>query len=162
MKQSRSTIDKSERAKMAVRAILASYPMGASMKTDFTLLMIRSLETYPLGVIERVADMRSGITVRYPDYVPSHGQLIQFCDEVEDRLKQLQKPTSAQRIAATPKEEPGPALKTLEERKAFVAAELGYDVGPKGSKAPSTWCFPYKAPTIDISDFPDAPQSSRT
>lgn len=88
MKQLRSSGDKTERATRAVRAILASYPLGANTTRDFVQLMVRTLATYPVAVIDRVEDMRSGITTKFPEYVPSHGQLVEFCDQIADKLHQ--------------------------------------------------------------------------
>lgn len=148
--------NKREAAKIAVRKILAAYPNTSEKASrDYILFLVETLERYPLAVISRVADPQCGITLRHPSYLPNQGQIVEFANEVEDRMRKLQQPTAAQRIAATPKQEPVPSLQTVEERKAFVAKELGYEVGPKGSKASSTWCFPVKAPTFDISDFPD-------
>lgn len=146
--------ERHEAAKTAVRKILGAYPNAERAPKDYVLVMIATLEMFSVAIIRRTADPLSGIGCKHPKFMPTQGELVEFCNMAEDRLRQLQKPTAAARIAATPHEEPSSNLKTVEERKAFVKGVLGYPVGSKGTSAASTWCFPHKLPPFDISDFP--------
>jgi hypothetical protein len=123
-------------AKTAARKILAAYP-NYNPNKDYVLLMIATLEIFPPAVIERVSDLRSGITGKSPQFMPTQGELLRFCNECEEIWFKLQKPTARERIAARP-EEPDPRPQSLEDRKAFVTRELGYD---PASARPNEPCF---------------------
>lgn len=113
---------------------------------EFVTLLVEHLETYDLRQLDQLVNPKTGIQT-VSKFLPTIAEIVEFF-----HAREFVAPRSGHGPNLTGAAEPDPRkLTTLEERKAFVIRELGYD---PAKIRPSRACFIPPPPTVDISDFP--------
>lgn len=140
----------------AIFRIKDCYPNSGGQSREYFLNLIGAAETFPVEVIKQLADLRYGLPARLK-FIPTVADVVQFCEELtKPHVNPFEMPRSynpGPNFTGCGSSEPD-SPEVLARRKAFVIGILGYDPAERRREQA---CFIPPAPSVDVSDFPDAP-----
>lgn len=123
--------------------IVSCYPNPGSIDEAYLLGVTELLEGRSSETLDRLTNVKTGIASRC-EYVPNIAQITEFLDGPLRTWSDGSKHREPERFSHGPNfthssETPDPRPKSLEERKAFVIKELGYDPARGAKLAMPAW-----------------------
>lgn len=139
-------------------SILAGFPSLAPPPRDYVLRLVDAVERYPSHLQAKLADPVKGISATCR-FLPTVAEIIDCIEGPASHKwadgtmhREPERMSHGPNFTGSADQAPDPRqLLSLEDRKAFVIRELGYD--PSKSRS-SRACFLAPAPLVDVSDFP--------